>query len=225
MQEFILKNLITIIFILLLVYGYIKGFNVGLLKKVLSFGSIIVSIFATRFFTPVLSGFIKDVTNIESTLTAIIYDSIIKNNFYDQINIPWLNGSIDTGNIQETIKNGLCTNIANSIINLGCGIVVFLITLVLIKIILKVLDIVDFIPVVGQLNRILGGVFGVCEIILTVWIVFMVLKALENVPQIAIITDNIKSSFIVNYFYNNNFIFSLFEKFFSVFTNGNSINA
>ena len=180
MQEFILKNLITIIFILLLIYGFIKGFAVGFLKKILSFGSIIVTIIATRFFTPSVSSFVKDVTNIESTLTALIYDSIIKNNFYDQINIPWLSGSVDTGSIQETIRSGLCTNIANAIINLACGIAVFIIVLILIKIVLKVLDIVDFIPVVGQLNKILGGVFGVFEMIFVVWIIFTIFRALEK---------------------------------------------
>lgn len=221
MQEFILKNLITIIFILFLVYGFIKGFAVGFLKKVLSFGSIIVTIIATRFFTPMVSNFVKDVTNIESTLTALIYDSIIKNNFYDQINIPWLNGSVDTGNIQESIRNGICTNIANAIINLVCGIIVFIVVLILIKIVLKVLDIVDFIPVVGQLNKILGGAFGIFEMILIVWIVFTIFRALENVPQIKILTDNIKGSALVGYFYNNNF-FNFFANLFSAFSVGGS---
>ena len=222
MQEFILKNLITIIFILFLVYGFIKGFAVGFLKKVLSFGSIIVTIIATRFFTPMVSNFVKDVTNVESTLTALIYDSIIKNNFYDQINIPWLNGSVDTGNIQESIRSGICTNIANAIINLVCGIIVFIVVLILIKIVLKVLDIVDFIPVVGQLNKILGGAFGIFEMILIVWIVFTIFKALENVPQIKILTDNIKGSALVGYFYNNNFIFNFFANLFSAFSAGGS---
>ena len=218
MQEFILKNLITIIFILLLVYGFAKGFAMGFLKKVLSFGSIIVTIIATRIFTPVVSDFIKDITNIESTLTSVIYDSIIKNNFYDQINIPWISDSIDTGNIQESIRNGLCTNIANAIINLACGIAVFIVVLVIIKVVLKVLDVVDFIPVVGQLNKILGGVFGIFEIILIVCIVFTIFRALENVPQIKILTDNIKESAIVGQLYINNFVFNFFANLFSAFT-------
>lgn len=220
MQEFILKNLITIIFILLLVYGFMKGFTAGFLKKVLSLGSIIIAVITTRFFTPILANYVKDLTNIESTLTAIIYDSIMKNSFYDQINIPWVSGSIDTGNIQESIRNGICTNIANAVINLLCGIAVFIIVIILIKIILKVLDIVDFIPVVGQLNKILGGVFGIFEIIVVVCIVFTVFKALENIPQIKIVTDNIKASPIVGGIYNNNFVFNFFANLFSAFTAG-----
>lgn len=224
MQEFILKNLITIIFVLFLVYGFAKGFALGFLKKALSLGAIIITIIITKIFTPVISDFVKDVTSVESTLTDLIYDSIIKNNFYDQINIPWLNGTIDTGNIQDTIKNGLCTNIANAIINLLCGIAVFVVTLILVKLILKILDVVDFIPVVGQLNKILGGVFGVVEIILITWIVFTILRALENVPQIKIIVDNIKSSAVVGYLYENNFVYGFFTNLFSAFTaKGNAV--
>ena len=215
MQEFLLKNAITIVFLLLLLYSFVRGFSQGFLKKILSFGSIIVTIIATRFFTPVAANMVKDATNFESTLTAIIYDAMIKNNLYDQINVPWLSGSIDTGNIQENLKNGLCTSMANAIINILCGIVVFIIILILIKIILKVLDVVDFIPVVGQLNKILGGAFGVLEFIMVIWILFAVFRALENVQQLKILTDNIKDSAIVGMFYKNNIVYNFFANVFS----------
>ena len=66
------------------------------------------------------------------------------------------------------------TNIANGIINLMCGIAVFITVLVLVKLILKILDIVDYIPVVGQLNKMLGGVVGIAEFIMILWIFFTV---------------------------------------------------
>ena len=33
MQEFIVKNLITILFLIILIYGFVQGFTKGLLKK------------------------------------------------------------------------------------------------------------------------------------------------------------------------------------------------
>ena len=51
-------------------------------------------------------------------------------------------------------------------------------------------------------------------------IVFTIFKALENVPQIKIITDNIKASPIIGGLYNNNFIFNIFANLFSAFTAG-----
>lgn len=217
MQEFILKNLISIIFIVLVIYGFVKGFKDGFLKKILSFGSLIVTIFLTRFLTPFFAEALKDITNIESTFTSMIYDVLINSNFYDKLNLTWLKDNINTGNIGSSIKEGICTNIANALINLICGIAVFILVLIVIKIILKVLDIVDFIPVVGQLNKLLGGVLGVAEIILIMWVVFTVLRVLENVPQIAVIVENIKSSVFVNVLYNNNVVYDFLSNLFSIF--------
>ena len=215
MQEFILKNLITIIFIILLTLGFLKGFSAGLLKKVLSLATIIITIILTRTFTPVAANIVKDVTNIEATLTAMIYDLLVKSTAYDSLNIPFLQKSLDTGNIESTIRDGLCTNIANAIINLLCGIVIFILVLFLIKLIIKILDIVDYIPIVGQLNKILGGALGVLEIILIVSIIFTILRVLEGSPQVKVLTDNIKESAIVGSIYEHNIVYNFFSRLFS----------
>lgn len=215
MQEFILKNLITIIFLILTVFEFVKGFSQGFVKKILSFGSIIVTIIATKAFTPTIVNMVKDVTNIESTLTSLIYDAIINTNLYDSLDMPIIKNSIDTGNLQVSIKDGLCLNLANIIINIACGIVVFIVVLLLIKLILKVLDVIDYIPVVGQLNKLLGGVFGILEFIIILWIIFTVLRALDGVPQIKVIVDNIKDSFIVGPIYNNNVVYDFLSNIFS----------
>ena len=218
MQEFILKNLITIIFIFLLILGFLKGFNEGLLKKVLSFATIIITIILTRTLTPIATNILKDTTNIEATLTAKIYDVLIKSTSYDSLNIPFFNNSINTGNLESSIRDGLCTNIANTIINLLCAIVIFILLLILIKLIIKVLDIVDYIPIVGQLNKILGGALGVLEVILIVSIVFTILKVLENSTQVKVLTDNIKNSPLVGYIYEHNIVYSFFANLFSAIT-------
>lgn len=219
MQQLILENLITIIFLVFAIYGFIKGFSEGLLKTLLSFGSIIITIIATKQLTPMLSNIVKDATNIESSLTSIIYDAFIKSNVYDSINIPpFIKSAIDTGNIEATIRDGLCTNIANAIINLVCGIVIFIVVMIVLKIILKILDVVDYIPLISQFNRLLGGVLGVMRVLLIVSILFTILRIFENTPQVKTITDNIKSSFITGYIYNNNVVYDFFSNLFTTFT-------
>lgn len=215
MQEFILKNLITIIFIALLLLGFYRGFATGFVKRVLSFASIIVTIILTKTFTPTVANMLKDVTNIESTLTSMIYDAIIKTNLYDSVNIPFINNVVGTGNIEATIKDTLCTNIANTIINILCGILVFIVILLLVKLLLKVLDVIDFVPVVGQINKILGGAFGVFEVIIVFWIVFTILHALENLPQMNVLIDNVRGSFLVGPVYDNNPVYDFFSNLFS----------
>ncbi|MBO6134612.1 MAG: CvpA family protein [Lachnospiraceae bacterium] len=218
MQEFILKNLITIIFIVLVVCGFLKGFSEGLLKMLLSFGSIIITIVATKFMTPIVASMVKDVTNIESSLTSAIYDSIIKTNIYDGLNIPWLKSAINTGSIESVLRDELCAKIANGIISLLCGIAIFVVVLMLIKLLLKVLDVVDYIPLISQFNKIMGGILGTLQIILIVAILFTILKIFEAIPQVQLVVDNIKDSYIVGYIYNNNIVYNFVSNIFGVFT-------
>lgn len=215
MQELLIKNLISILFIVLIIFNFINGFAKGFIKMIISFGSFILSIILTRVFTPVVVEAIKNITNIESTLTSSIYDALIKSNVYDQINIPWIKSAIDTGNIQESLKNNLCNGIANGIINVVCGIVVFIAILILLKILIKFLDVVNYIPLIGQLNKILGGILGVLETILLFWVIFAILKAFNGVPQVKVLTDNIESSFLVGTLYNNNLVYNFFANLFS----------
>ena len=217
MQEFILKNLITIIFVILLVYGFIRGFSQGFLKKILSFGALIVTIIVTKIFTPIVAEAVKDFTNVEATLSDMIYDVFINSSAYDKIDINGLSKIFNTGDIGSTIKNTLCINIANALINLVCGIGVFIFVLIVIRIVLAILDVVDYIPVVGQFNKILGGVLGVFEIIVFAWVVFTVLRILENVPQVSVIVENIKHSKLLWVLYDNNIIFNFFSNMFSIF--------
>lgn len=218
MQEFILKNLITIIFIVLVVCGFLKGFSEGLLKMLLSFGSIIITIVATKFMTPIVASMVKDVTNIESSLTSVIYDSIIKTNIYDGLNIPWLKSAINTGSIESVLRDELCAKIANGIISLLCGIAIFVVVLILIKLLLKVLDVVDYIPLISQFNKIMGGILGTLQIVLIVAILFTILKIFEAIPQVQVVVDNIKDSYIVGYIYNNNIVYNFVSNIFGIFT-------
>lgn len=219
MQDFILKNLINIVFLILMLYGFIKGFSEGFLKKVLSFGSIIVTIIATKYFTPIVSGIVKDLTNIESTLTTIIYDVLINSTAYDKLNLGRFGGMLDTENLAKSIRDGLCANVANALINLVCGIVIFIVVLILLRIALKVLDVIDYIPVVGQFNKLLGGVLGLVEIILITWIVFTVIKGFENVPSVSILIEKIRSSALVSFLYDNNIVYNFFSNLLNAFKN------
>lgn len=215
MQELVLKNLISILFIVIMVFSFISGFSKGFIKMVISFGSLIVSIILTRIFTPVVVEAIKNITNVESTLTTMIYDAIAKTNLYDSIDLPFMKNAIDTGNIQDALRDNLCNGMANAIINLLCGIAVFIALLITMKLIIKVLDVVNYIPLVGQLNKILGGLFGILEMMFIFWILFAVLRVFESIPQVKILIDNIKSSFIVGPFYESNIVYNFLANLFS----------
>ena len=89
------------------------------------------------------------------------------------------------------------------------------VVIILLKLLIKFLDVVNYIPFIGQLNKILGGVLGALETILLFWVIFAILKAFSGVPQVKVLTDNIESSFLVGALYNNNLVYNFFANLFS----------
>jgi len=216
MQGFILENLITLLIIVYLLYGLIKGFNSGLLKLILSLGSLIVTIIITRTFTPTVASIVKDVTNIESTLTERIYNAFITTNAFDSFNLNLFNIQ-NTGELNETIKNTICSNYANIIINIISGVGLFIASILILKFVIRVLDIVDYIPMVGQLNKILGGLAGVAQSLIVIWIIMVIVRVFENMPQVQNVIKNIQKSPIAWNIYTNNVIYDFLANLFPVF--------
>ena len=213
MQEFILENLLTLLVVIYLLYGLIKGFKLGFLKLVLSLGSLIVAIFLTRTFTPVVTAMVKDVTNIESTLTEQIYNAFIKTNTFDSFNLNLFNIQ-NTGELNETIKNTICSNYANIVINILSGVGVFIAIIIVLKIAIRVLDIVDYIPMVGQINKLLGAFAGVFQSLIIIWIILVIVRVFENMPQVQNIIKNIQKSSLLWNIYTNNVVYDFLANLF-----------
>jgi uncharacterized membrane protein required for colicin V production len=162
---------------------------------------------------------IKDMTNIQSTISDFLYKTMIETKLFDNMdfeNIPEINS---TNSLNETIKDFISNNLTDVILHLICGIIVFILVILIVKLILKLLDLVDLIPVIGTLNKILGGVLGVAESVLIILIIFTIVKvAANNIPTIENIVIQIKDIPLVGLLYDNNIIYNFFENLFSILT-------
>lgn len=217
MQNFLMSNLIFILVILFLLFGLITGFKMGFLKKLLSFGSIIISIFCTKTFTPEVVKIVKDYTNIQSSLSDNLNKTFNETSILDKMDLSKIQNVIDIESMNLSIKEYVSTNLSNLLLNILCGIAVFLVTMLILKIIIKFLDIVDIIPIVGQINKLFGGVLGVFQSLLLIWIVFAVLKFLSVLPPVKdVITNNIENTFFLNYIYENNIVYNFFANLIKV---------
>ena len=172
-----------------------------------------MAIFLTRTFTPVVTAMVKDVTNIESTLTEQIYNAFIKTNTFDSFNLNLFNIQ-NTGELNETIKNTICSNYANIVINILSGVGVFIAIIIVLKIAIRVLDIVDYIPMVGQINKLLGAFAGVFQSLIIIWIILVIVRVFENMPQVQNIIKNIQKSSLLWNIYTNNVVYDFLANLF-----------
>jgi len=105
---------------------------------------------------------------------------------------------------------------ANPLVNLGILIALFILCLLLLRLIAKALKIITRLPVLKQLDKLGGGIFGFLQGALIVYAVFALLLLINPVgnfaapEQFSAINDAIYNSTVANLMYNNNFILNMF---------------
>lgn len=211
----IISHLITIFVILFFVFSIRRGYQLGFFKKVLSIASLIIAIVLTKNLTPTVVLLIKDYTNIKSTISSALYNVFKNSNSFDSISIEGIQNIFNLGNMNESIQDFISNTVTEGILTIFCGIITFISLMILLKIIFRLLDFIDFVPVIGQLNKVLGGGLGLIEAIFLLWIAFSIIKLLTIIPQVKIIEDYINNSIITTSIYNNNAIYNFFANLFS----------
>ena len=211
----IISHLITIFVILFFVFSIRRGYQLGFFKKVLSIASLIIAIVLTKNLTPTVVLLIKDYTNIKSTISSALYNVFKNSNSFDSISIEGIQNIFNLGNMNESIQDFISNTVTEGILTIFCGIITFMSLMILLKIIFRLLDFIDFVPVIGQLNKVLGGGLGLIEAIFLLWIAFSIIKLLTIIPQVKIIEDYINNSIITTSIYNNNAIYNFFANLFS----------
>lgn len=215
MEQQILKYLISIIILLYFFLSIKEGYKDGFLKKFLSIATLIISIIITRFLTPLAVSVLKDYTNIQSTIADAILKTIGNSDSLNNMTIPGLDNIFNIGDLNDTISSAISNALTDYILYIACGILVFILSMLALKIIFKLLDFVDMIPVVGQFNKLLGAALGLFQSLLIIWIILALLKLFGGIPQLNVIEKYIKSSTVASWLYDNNVIYNFFNNIFN----------
>ena len=98
---------------------------------------------------------------------------------------------------------------ANMIVNLLAVVLVFIATRILLSIILRFLDLVADLPVIRQLNKTGGAIFGMIQGLLSIWLVLCVLTFFFLNNRFEGMFIGIQSGLITEFLYNNNPIMAI----------------
>ena len=210
----IVTAMITILTVLFFVFSVRKGYQMGFFKKLFSIASLIIAIILTKIFTPNVVLLVKDYTNIKATISNALYNVFKNTNAFDNIAIDGIKNIFNIGNMNESIQDFISNTVTEGILVAFCGIITFIAFIILLKIIFRLLDFVDFVPVIGQLNKVLGGGLGIIEALFILWILFLIIRMLTIVPQFKTVEEYINNSLITSSIYNNNLIYNFFVNLF-----------
>ncbi|MFA6829982.1 MAG: CvpA family protein [Bacilli bacterium] len=234
---------ITIAYLVVVALLVIIGIKKGFLLMVLSFAGVAVA-FAAAFFLSKPIGNALSSTGLGDTVSTSIYNWLISTNetlfsavinqeaaaaalpsYFEQSGIPSVLAnpltSIVLPTVPEVGDKAIGVYMADGITNLafivGSFVLIFIVVLILIFILKKVAKGINEIPLVGWLNRLLGGVFGIAIAVVLVCVVSYGMTCLTAFPNITdwistqlCLTDDTKWS-IGKMIYEQNFVGKLFD--------------
>lgn len=179
-------------------YHTVDGFLKGFIRKAVSAVSLVLTLVLVTTVTPYVTTFIQNYTPIQKNLQEKCSELFWVNDYDEEVKTDQVL-MIENLELPENLKALLIENnnaevyklldvsgfrdyigayIANMIIHAMSYLIAFLIVWTVIRIVLMVLNVVTMLPLLDGINKIAGGVLGLAESIVLIWIVFLLVAVL-----------------------------------------------
>lgn len=181
--------------LVILIVNVLIGIKKGLIKMLFSALSIIVVVIITSIFAPKLAEFLKDNTTWDDSLTSktesfLIDKGIIKEDVEidvselplpDMIKEKIAEGTEDM--MEQGIKGyneAVVNKVSGVIFSAIVYIVFFVVAMALTSIICMILDVVSKLPVLNQINKTAGGIIGLVQGLVIIWLFMIIIMIFGN---------------------------------------------
>ena len=198
--------ILDLIIILIIALFTFIGYKQGLVKiaiKILAF--FIALIVAMSIYQPVAK-LVIDKTNIDENIESAITAKVLPENVKEKTDIlP--NSLVESG---VNTVNELARTATEKIISVATFIVIFIVLKFALKFVSFLADLITKLPLIKQLDKAGGTVFGFlkgCMILIIIFAIISLASPLIDVKYIEIINN----SLIGSYLYNNNLILGLIK--------------
>ncbi len=218
--------------VIVMCYFVINGARQGFLRVVFSLASSIIALLLVSYLTPTVTRFLTEHTALYSIISTKLYTAIgssasaavgtaAQTKAINSFSLPsfvkqilLLNNTSDGYNMLfvSVFEDYIVGFLTKLIINVVSLIIIFLMIKILLRAITSILDIIDKIPVIHGLNRLMGALTGFAEgfIIISLFFLFMTIFTGDEIGRqfYRIVESNVILSFI----YNNNIFLRLVVK-------------
>lgn len=219
--------------VVLLAYQMIDGFHKGFIRKSVSALSIVLTLVLVTWLTPHITTFIEEKTSLQMSLQSACSEMFLNEEYNENVKNDQVL-MIENMNLPENIKEMLLENnnseayallkvsgfhdyvgayLANMIINALTYLIAFVIVWTGIKAVVLALDIVTMLPILHGVNKLAGGVLGLVQGVVLVWVLFLLGAILCNGEMgqqlMKLIHENQFLAFLYNYNLVMHIIFGL----------------
>ncbi len=212
-----------LIFIFILILGFLYGRHKGFIVALYDLLSVIISYIMAKLITP--------------TITSVMYnmeiDSIFRDSYTETAN-KFVNNDVSavkeqfdyyisvyenifknsdtTKLIADTTNNmtdyfvEIATYMTTSVISF---LVAFVLAIILTRLIKVVLKILTKLPIIGTVDKLLGGVLGIVITCILLWIVYFVSTIILDADSTIKLNEFIQSGYLTSIFFDIEYLFSL----------------
>ena len=110
---------------------------------------------------------------------------------------------------KTNIVNKSAEKIAETAINVGTAIILFIIARIILLVITALTDILTDLPVIKQLDKTGGVLYGIIKALLIIFVVFALISLISPALEKTEIIKSINQSFIGSFLYNNNILLNI----------------
>lgn len=210
--------LLLLVLAIILVNGLI-GMKKGLIKVVFSMVSMFLAMVLTALISPTVTGMLSNNDTIYTYVSDKVeqmvdaneeqVDSSNEDSFIENLRLP---KSIKENLVENRDKGmsnfkGYITESISKIILKAAGFVLtFIVSLILIWVLSKVLDIISKLPVLNQINKSAGLIAGLVHGLILVWIFFAIITVFGGTGFGQSALAAVEESVILSFVYDKNFL-------------------
>ncbi len=216
----------VIVFLLIMYwFGYSKGF----IRIVLSFAMTIISFVLAILLAAPFESFVKNSTPVYDKINKQMTEYVSKyvpkeldvaseelqKEAIRELNLPSAIQSrlIDSNTIDEKLAMGtesfseyLAVSLTDTLVEAFSVIILFICIKLILRIIVSLIDLISKLPLIHGVNKSLGGLVGLAEGILIIWVVCIMLTAISGTEIGQQIFSAISTNKILSFIYNNNLL-------------------
>ena len=203
-----MNYLIDLILIAIIGLFTFIGYKKGLIKVAFGLVSFILAIVISVVLYKPVSNFIINYTPIDDNIEAAIDERLNSPNITNEETENIVSNYYN--NIKNASTSVIADGISKTIINIGCMIIVFIISKIILLFFKFAGDLIAKLPLIKQFNSVGGFLYGLLKGFIIIYIFLALIAILSPIININNIVTMINSSILTNIMYNNNIIFILF---------------
>ena len=231
-------NVLLCVVIIVLGLGVFLGYKQGLIKMIATLLVATLAVSLVSFVSPYISKWIQEKTSIKESVQNKVVKILVSEEEEDILEKDFVREEqislLENAAVPEMFRQSLLENnnheayamlgvktfgeyvgayIAKVISDLLAFVISFVVVMILAIVLVKMLGLIDKLPLIGGMNRVAGGALGTMVGLMGIWILFLVITILYDTSFGQACFEQIGQNKILTFLYDENVLMKYVTKF------------